>query len=215
MALFTQYWYWFPMVHFVNLGIHPCLMIGIDSNLKIVKNFNVLSKSKPSLFAYPKEVKLQEKSTETKIQANVLSTFNRVKAKTGGLKKETSVMMQGEDKKEEDKKDEKKEEKNDEKKEEVEPNEEVLQNPCRIIPRQYKYITSMTNNNDFTPIVQKRYTGFILLKKTNSSAETVYFEDEIKRGLIAKQQQAVETNQKATQDVEMPDDIDIEVVKKS
>ena len=210
MALFTQYWYWFPMVHFVNLAIHPYLMIGLDSNLKIVKNFNVLSKSKPSLFAYPKEVKLQEKSTETKTQANVLSTFNRVKAKTGGLKKESSVMMQGEDKKDEEKKDEKKEEK----KEEIEPNEEVLQNPCRIIPRQYKFITSMTLNNDFTPIVPKRYTGFILLKKINTSSETIYFEDEIKRGQIAKQQ-TVETNQKASQDVEMPDDIDIEVVKKS
>jgi len=210
MALFTQYWYWFPMVHFINLAVHPCLMIGLDSNLKIVKNYSVLSKAKPSMFAYPKEVKLQEKSTEAKTQTNVLSTFNRVKAKTGGaLKKESSVMMQGEDKKEEEKKEEKKEDK----KEEIEPNEELLQNPCRIIPRQYKYITSMTLNNDFTPIVPKRFTGFLLLKKTNPNVETIYFEDEVKRAQIASSQNKAEVVQKMNQDVEMPDDIDISVVK--
>ncbi len=185
-------------------------MIGLDSNLKIVKNYSVLSKAKPSMFAYPKEVKLQEKSTEAKTQTNVLSTFNRVKAKTGGaLKKESSVMMQGEDKKEEEKKEEKKEDK----KEEIEPNEELLQNPCRIIPRQYKYITSMTLNNDFTPIVPKRFTGFLLLKKTNPNVETIYFEDEVKRAQIASSQNKAEVVQKMNQDVEMPDDIDISVVK--
>jgi len=109
----------------------------------------------------------------------------------------------------------KKEDKKEEKKEDIEPNEEVLNNPSRIIPRQYKHVTSMTINNDFTPIVPKRHTGFILLKKTNNTSETIYFEDEIKRNQIAGGAKPAEAATKIAADVEMPDDIDIEVVKKT
>ena len=35
MALFTQYWYWFPMAHFASLAFTPTAMIGVTKSLEL------------------------------------------------------------------------------------------------------------------------------------------------------------------------------------
>lgn len=35
MALFTQFWYWFPMTHYVSLTFTPTAVIGVDVDLKV------------------------------------------------------------------------------------------------------------------------------------------------------------------------------------
>ncbi|CAJ1444327.1 unnamed protein product, partial [Effrenium voratum] len=50
-CLFTQMWYWFPLIHMFSLTLTPTAMIGITDKLKIPKNFSVKSGAKPSLFA--------------------------------------------------------------------------------------------------------------------------------------------------------------------
>merc|ERR1712107_503208 len=36
MLIFTQYWYWFPLSHFLSLAFQPTAIIGPNSNLDIV-----------------------------------------------------------------------------------------------------------------------------------------------------------------------------------
>lgn len=219
MALFTQYYYWFPMIHFLNLAVHPTILYGVDSNMKLDKNFKILSKAKPSVFGYPKEVKIQEKATFQKTQAAVLSTHSRVKAKTKRTQTFTSLQpaesqVLADKPKEED-------EKPTEEKEKVveevpEPEEEILSNPCRIVPRQISVIKHM-ENNDYVPLLGKRFNGFVMLKKTNLNLKPEYFGEDN----IAVQEKPTETNkpQEAayqpvpTEDVEMPEDIEIENLK--
>jgi len=55
MCLFTQYYYWYPMIHMLNLSVCPTFLFNLDDKLKLPKNYKMLSKAKPSIFAYPKE----------------------------------------------------------------------------------------------------------------------------------------------------------------
>ena len=38
MAVFTQYWYWFPLTHFLSLSFIPTCIIGLDENLNVGLN---------------------------------------------------------------------------------------------------------------------------------------------------------------------------------
>lgn len=35
MALFTQYWYWYPLTHFLSLSFAPTGLIGLNGNLEV------------------------------------------------------------------------------------------------------------------------------------------------------------------------------------
>ena len=67
MCLFTQYYYWFPMIHMLNLSVYPTFLFNLDDQLKLPKNYKMLSKAKPSIFGYPKE---EEKDKEKREKIN-------------------------------------------------------------------------------------------------------------------------------------------------
>lgn len=209
------------MTHFINLAISPSMIIGVDSNLKVVKNLKVKTKAKPSVYGYIKEIKHEEKKEEKKVSTAVLSTHNRVKAKGKRTGTVTSIVEHMEvdkpiQKKEEEKQQEvkKEEEKKEEEKKEEEPNEYESENPCRILPKQVPFISLQTN--DYQPLVSKRYRGFVVLKKVNPNAEAVYFE-EVKQAPVSQLEQPSTNNapQNNTyqsipqQDVEMPEEFDL------
>jgi len=85
---------------------------------------------------------------------------------------------------------EKEEEKNKENKEKeeeikidtskVEPEEEELENPIRILPLQRKFMKEL-DNNDFEPIIHGRYSGFLMLKRKNPNVVSIYDEEEEKK----------------------------------
>jgi len=141
--------------------------------MKVVRNYQVKSKSKPSLFSYPKEVQLKEKATQKTSQTAILSTFSRVKAKTS--KKMDIVKENDTSKKVEEVKKAEEEEKP---KEPEEPTEEILTNPCRIIQRQYSVIENIPNQN-FVAVVNRRHNGFVMLRQLTVNCETKYLEDEL------------------------------------
>jgi 26S proteasome regulatory subunit N2 len=221
MALFTQYYYWFPMIHFIHLAVSPTMVLGVDSNLKLVKNFKLLSKAKPSVYGYPKEIKIEEKKDEKKTAAAVLSTHSRVKAKERRTGTITSIMEPMDVERQSSKIEEPKptEEKPAEKQEEKpveEPSEEVLENPTRILPKQMSVI-SVLPNQDYVPLLSKRLIGFTVLRKVNQNAEPQYFEEEKPATQPSQVDQNPTQNQSgqgnnyqplATHDVEMPEEFD-------
>ena len=56
IALFAQFWYWFPLAPFLSLSFTPTAIIGLNKNLKLPQ-MTFTSKAKPSLFAYPPTTK--------------------------------------------------------------------------------------------------------------------------------------------------------------
>jgi len=80
LAVFTQYWYWFPFIHFISLAFTPTAIIGLNADLKMPK-FSIKSNARPSLFAYPPEVKPPTTTAPAKAPTAILSTTRKAKAR--------------------------------------------------------------------------------------------------------------------------------------
>ena len=78
MAVFTQYWYWFPLTHFLCLSFTPTSVIGLDQDLE-VPNFKFHSATRPSLFDYPPEQEAKVEDAPEKVKTAVLSTTAQAK----------------------------------------------------------------------------------------------------------------------------------------
>ena len=77
-AVFTQYWYWFPLTHFLSLTFTPTAVIGIDQKLE-VPIFKFHSNTRPSLFDYPPEQQAKTDEAPEKVKTAVLSTTAQAK----------------------------------------------------------------------------------------------------------------------------------------
>ncbi|KAI6827202.1 26S proteasome regulatory complex, non-ATPase subcomplex, Rpn2/Psmd1 subunit [Hortaea werneckii] len=78
MAIFTQYWYWFPLTHFLSLSFTPTAIIGVDQDLQLPK-FSFHSNTKPSMFDYPPEQEVKTEEAPEKVKTAVLSTTAQAK----------------------------------------------------------------------------------------------------------------------------------------
>lgn len=85
LAVFSQFWYWYPLIYFLSLSFSPTALIGLNSDLKVPK-FEFLSHAKPSLFEYPKPTTVPTTTSAIKLPTAVLSTS--VKATKARAKKE-------------------------------------------------------------------------------------------------------------------------------
>ena len=55
MALFLQYWFWFPLSYMLALSFSTTAIIGVTQDLKLPK-FSVVCHCKKGTFAYAKPV---------------------------------------------------------------------------------------------------------------------------------------------------------------
>lgn len=78
MTVFTQYWYWFPLTHFLSLSFTPTSVVGLDQDLE-VPSFKFHSATRPSLFDYPPEQETKTEDAPEKIKTAVLSTTAQAK----------------------------------------------------------------------------------------------------------------------------------------
>eukprot|EP01137_Pigoraptor_chileana_P000786 Opistho-2@37491 len=171
LLVFTQFWYWFPLTHFISLAFTPTAVIALNSDLKMPK-LEFRSDAKPSLFAYPPPLQAQKEASKEKVAPAVLSFSARASKKAS--KKD--------DEKKEEKKDDKKEEKKDgaepmdvdkaadeQKKKEPEPEFEMLANPARAVPQQLKHVTFASQR--YVPVNKTEGLGGIVVVKNNSRDE--------------------------------------------
>ncbi|WFC98642.1 proteasome regulatory particle base subunit [Malassezia yamatoensis] len=80
MALFTQYWYWFPMAHFAALAFTPTAIIGLTRSLDL-PDIELVSRARPSLFAYPPPLEAPSEKKREKVETAVLSTTAKAQAR--------------------------------------------------------------------------------------------------------------------------------------
>jgi 26S proteasome regulatory subunit N2 len=119
--MFSQYWYWYPLLNFLSLSLTPTALIGLNKDLKVPKSFTFISNAKPSMYKYPDFLKKEENKKGEKVETAVLSTTVKVRARAdrknkpeggaGGNEDTKDKEMTHEDeKKDEDKKEEEKKE---------------------------------------------------------------------------------------------------------
>ncbi|KAH9571731.1 hypothetical protein CY35_02G109100 [Sphagnum magellanicum] len=81
MAVFSQFWFWYPLIHFLSLTFSTMAFIGLNEDLCMPK-FEFVSDAKPAMFGSSPPVATPVVSTASKIKvpAQVLSTSSRVKS---------------------------------------------------------------------------------------------------------------------------------------
>jgi 26S proteasome regulatory subunit N2 len=80
MAMFTQFWYWFPLVHFIGLSIKPSALIGLNRDLKMPK-FEVVSDAAAALYDYVPSGPPEKVREVAKAPTAVLSVTAKTKAR--------------------------------------------------------------------------------------------------------------------------------------
>ncbi|MBE3047300.1 HEAT repeat domain-containing protein, partial [Candidatus Bathyarchaeota archaeon] len=165
MAVFTQYWYWFPFTHFLSLAFSPTSIIGLDHELEI-PDTKIHCATRPSLFDYPPEQEAKAEEGPAIIATAILSTTAH--AKRRAQKKERAARRESmdldtapgkagaEDKMDVDEEKEKSEEPKDEKKDEANGEKEAsetkkraekekvgyeIDNMSRVLPGQLKFVS--------------------------------------------------------------------------
>ncbi|EOD52586.1 putative 26s proteasome regulatory subunit rpn2 protein [Neofusicoccum parvum UCRNP2] len=201
MAVFTQYWYWFPLTHFLSLSFTPTAIIGVDQDLE-VPSFKFYSATRPSMFDYPPEAEVKTEEAPEKIKTAVLSTTAQAKRRKMVKERQqrresmdvdptpaTPKASNDEDKMETDedaKKDEKKEGEKEgtpsaegsKKKAEKEKVGYDLENMSRVLPAQLKYISFPGDR--YVP-VKKPTGGVILVTDTKPSEPKELLELKVKK----------------------------------
>uniref|UniRef100_A0A0D6QV36 26S proteasome non-ATPase regulatory subunit 1 homolog n=1 Tax=Araucaria cunninghamii TaxID=56994 RepID=A0A0D6QV36_ARACU len=176
MAVFTQFWYWYPLIYFLSLSFAPSAFIGLNYDLKMPK-FEFISDVKPSMFEYPHPTTPPTTTSAAKLPTAVLSTSARAKTRA---KKESDIKNAAEKTSADDDKGPSSSDKDSEqmqvdntseKKTEVEPASEVLTNPARVVPVQEKYIKFFEDSR-YMPIKPAR-SGFVLLRDMRPSEPEV------------------------------------------
>lgn len=164
MAVFSQFWYWYPLTHFLSLAFTPTAIIGLNKNVEIPQ-FEYLSNARPSLFAYPPATKPPTTTVVEKVATAVLSTTAKAKARA---KKNEKGEMMDVDKdtqastSEAAKAEEKKEAEEKKPKKKKEENFEVLENMARIVPAQLKHIAFKPDSR-YVPIKKGQVGGILLM----------------------------------------------------
>ncbi|KAG0498309.1 hypothetical protein HPP92_002606 [Vanilla planifolia] len=174
LAVFSQFWYWYPLLYFISLAFSPTAFIGLNYDLKVPR-FEFLSNAKPSLFEYPRPTTPPTSTSTVKLPTAVLSTSAKAKARA---KKEAEQKANAEKFSTEDisvssnsVKGSKASEKDyesmqsgnaPEKKIETELSFELLTNPARVVPTQEKHIRFLEGCR-YVPL-KSAPSGFILLK---------------------------------------------------
>lgn len=89
LAVWCQYWYWYPLMHFLPLAFTPTTHIGLNKDFKMPNNYEATCEARPSHFSYPKM--LEEKKEEKKERVTTVTLSTTAKAKAREARKELTT----------------------------------------------------------------------------------------------------------------------------
>lgn len=167
LAMFSQFWYWFPLSHFLSLSFTPTTVIGIRGNDLSIPKFDINCHAKQEFFAYPKMYEEDSGKEVEKVATAVLSTTARAKARAKKSKKDKN---DEDDEKQVETKEQEEPAKDEESKDKDEETSKVkysskpykIENMTRVLPQQARYISF--KDDRFVPVRKyKGNTGVIVL----------------------------------------------------
>jgi len=176
MLVFTQFWYWYPLAHFLSLAFKPTSIIGLNSDLKMPK-MEFKSNAKPSLYAYPPPLEEKKEKESEKITTAVLSITAKHKKKEAEKKEKDGEKMDVDEETKESKadtettKEKAKVEKDDKEvkeKKEPEATSEIISNPSRVMRQQLK-VVQMASASRYKPMKDLAVGGVILMRDSRKA----------------------------------------------
>lgn len=189
LLLFSQFWSWFPMAHFLSLALRPTAVICLNADLKMPK-IQLKSDCKPSRFAPPADTELPKEKEKEKVSVAVLSITSKTKAQKKkreaeegaegaasameGVEEEGAAAKEKADAKgkaaDDQAKDGKEAEAESEAEPEPEPETYLLPNPARVVPAQLRLV-SLEPGCRYRPVQQRPLTGGILVMTDSTPQE--------------------------------------------
>jgi 26S proteasome regulatory subunit N2 len=73
LLVFVQFWYWYPLTHFLSLALSPTCVVALNIDLNMPK-IEFKSNARPSVFAYPPALEEKKDKSKEKVETAVLST---------------------------------------------------------------------------------------------------------------------------------------------
>lgn len=89
LAVFVQYWYWFPLTHFLSLALTPTMIVGVREDLKMPK-FEFTCNANPALFEYVPKIEVKNEKAPEKLVTAILSTTKKAQHRAKKTKKKRS-----------------------------------------------------------------------------------------------------------------------------
>lgn len=181
LVMFAQFWYWFPLAHFLSLSFTPTAVIAVRDNDLAIPKIDINCYAKEGAFSYPKMFEEEANKEVEKVATAVLSTTARAKARAKKTKKEKDEKETKEDKdsaKEPENKDASKEDKDSYKdtdeylKNKYSSQPYKVQNMTRILPQQSRYV-SFGKNDRFVPVRRSKNTSGIIIVSDSKPEEPV------------------------------------------
>ncbi|XP_049848626.1 uncharacterized protein LOC126315417 [Schistocerca gregaria] len=80
LAMFLQYWYWYPLVHFISLALAPTAIIALNQDLQMIK-MSFRSHAPVHWFSYPAETRAETKNRGPRLAKLELAAARRGKKK--------------------------------------------------------------------------------------------------------------------------------------
>jgi len=179
MLVFTQYWFWYPLAHFLSLAFTPTCMVGLNADLRMPQ-MQFKSNARPSMYAYPPPIEERKREDREKVATAVLSITARAKRKEAKKEEKPAAAEkmdvdddtkkdagQEKDAKKETEKEEK--EKADAKKKE-EPSSEMLANPARVLRHQLRVVQPVEGAR-YQTVKDLRAGGVLMVRDTGDGAQ--------------------------------------------
>jgi 26S proteasome regulatory subunit N2 len=81
IALWTQHWYWYPMLHFFSLALSPSVLVGLDKEFKLPRSFSVHCAAPSAKYSYPPKIKEKIEAKKERVVTAILSTTLKQQAR--------------------------------------------------------------------------------------------------------------------------------------
>ncbi|SCU91574.1 LADA_0F10770g1_1 [Lachancea dasiensis] len=183
LVMFSQFWYWFPMTHFLSLSFTPTSVIGVRGQDLSIPTFQFNCHTRPDVFDYPPLFEEDIGKNVEKVATAVLSTTAKAKARAKKTRKDTKEGGDSQTKRES-KTELKPEVKEEAKKPEDEAKDDApyklkyvnkpyqIENACRVVPQQLKYI-AFSKEDRFVPVRKFKGSNGVVVVIDKSPKEPV------------------------------------------
>lgn len=175
LAMFSQFWYWFPLSHFLSLSFSPTSIIGVRADDLSIPKFDFNCHTREGIFSYPPNFEEDNDKGITTVTAAILSTTAKAKARAKKTKKEKNTESQ---------------KNKPEPESDLKQNKESspitdegfkikytsvsykMENASRVLPQQLKYI-AFSKDERFIPIRKFRGSNGVIIVSDKTPQEPV------------------------------------------
>jgi len=95
IVLWTQHWYWYPMLHFFSLALSPSVLVGLNKEFKLPQSFAVHCAAPSSKYAYPPKIKEKIEAKKERVVTAILSTTLKQQARERAKDREKDSIAEG------------------------------------------------------------------------------------------------------------------------